>query len=143
MHTTLVAVVLVCISAASQPPATAAQEAAARSQPPGVRAKLETAIPEAIRLLEANEHLKFLKTFVAPDDLQQMLSRAQAPLEDAAKGFAARGAGRLLTVLKAIQRTTPQLSANGNTAVFMLEEPIDGLGRISIVKIDGLWYVKN
>lgn len=107
-----------------------------------VRAKLETAIPEAIRLLEANDHVTFLKTFMAPDDLKALTARAQAPVEEVAKGFAER-AGRILTALKAVQGTTPVLAADGGTATFTLKEPVGGRDSISFKKVGGLWYLAN
>jgi hypothetical protein len=105
------------------------------------REELETAIPEAIRLLEAKEYETFLKTFIPPDDFKSVTK--QVSLEEFAKRFGKDKAADLLRVLKAIKGTKPTLDPDGTKAPF--KHGIKGAPKDSItfVKMDGLWYLQN
>lgn len=103
------------------------------------REKLETAIPEAIRMLEAKEYAIFLKAFVEPKQLKKMAE--QGPMEDAVKKFANSNAKQLLRVLKWIKDTTPKMNKEGTSARY--EFNLDGVSRTDITfnKIDKYWYI--
>lgn len=105
------------------------------------REKLETAIPEAIKLLEKEEFETFLEKFVPPDDLKKIT--AKTPLSEMAKGFGERKALRLLKILKAANGNKPTIDADGKTAVYELKEPVEGKMDISFIKVGKLWYLKN
>ncbi len=105
------------------------------------RETLKSAIPEGIRLLSAKEYTGFLKSFVAPDDLKKITERKS--MEEFAKRFGERKAGRLLEVLKEIKSGTPELDAAGTTATFQLKEAVGGKGTIKFVKVKKYWYIKN
>lgn len=115
--------------------------AAADDAKPDPREKLDTAIPEAIRLLEAKEHLKFIKTFVSPDELKKITEKGS--IEDLAKSFGEKKADRLLKILGAIKDAKPTLSDDGKTATFDLKALPDSKGSISFLKVEKYWYIKN
>ncbi len=64
-------------------------------------------------------------------------------MEEFAKRFGERKAGRLLEVLKEIKSGTPELDAAGTTATFQLKEAVGGKGTIKFVKVKKYWYIKN
>lgn len=108
---------------------------------PDPRESLDTAIPEAIRLLEKKDYEGLLKAFVAPADFERIT--AKKPLPDFAKEFGEEKADRLLTVLNAVKGTTPTLSEDKALATFEFKEQIKGKSDIKFQKIDKYWYIKN
>lgn len=108
---------------------------------PDPRENIDTAIPEAIRLLEKKDYEGMLKAFVAPKELEMIT--ADKPLPDFAKTFGENNAERLLKVLTAIKGTTPTLSDDKTLATFELKEPVIGKHEIQFQKIDKYWYIKN
>ena len=105
------------------------------------REKLETAIPEAIRLLEAKEYENFLKAFVAPDDMKKIAQ--EGPLVDFAKRFGEAKAADLLLILKSIKGKKPALDAEEKKATFKLEVKSAAKDEISFVKVEKFWYIQN
>jgi hypothetical protein len=106
------------------------------------RQKLETAIPEAIRLLEAKEYETLLKTYIPPDELKKI--NEEGALPKILKGFEADKAIDLLRILKEIKDQKPTLDANGMKATFKLKETEKtGRDTITFVLIDKLWYIGN
>ena len=105
------------------------------------REKLETAITEAIRLLEAKEYATVLKNFVTPDDLKAITEKI--PLDELAKQFGEGKADRLLKVLKSIEDVKPTFDKEGKTATFKLKAEADGKKTISWVKIGKYWYIQD
>ena len=103
------------------------------------REKLETALPEAIRLLEAKDYATLLKEFVAPDDFKHITENQS--LEQFAKEFGEDKAAGVLKDLKSIKDKTPELSAEGNKATFAREDA--NAKPIVWVKIDKYWYIAN
>ena len=105
------------------------------------RESLETAIPEAIRLLEAKDYRSLLKAFVAPEDLKKFSERGG--FEDFVTKFSSRKAPSLLATLNSIKGIKPTLKDEDRTAVFEFKEPIQGKTSITFVKIDKYWYLQN
>jgi hypothetical protein len=105
------------------------------------REKLETAITEAIRLLEAKDYATVLKHCLTPDDLKAITEKI--PLDEFAKQFGEGKADRLLKVLKSIEDVKPTLDKEGKTATFKLKEEADGKKTISWVKIGKYWYIQE
>ena len=107
------------------------------------REKLETAVPEAIRLLEKKEYKTFLKQFVSPKALERMLKDEELTLEELAAKFAVKKTDPLLDVLKAIEKVKPTLQDDGKTAKFYLPKP--GIVNMSIkfYKVGKYWYIGN
>jgi hypothetical protein len=105
------------------------------------REKLDTAVPEAIRLLEAKDYPTFLKNFLPPDDLKKITEKV--PLDEFSKQFGENKAPRLLLVLRSIRDAKPTLDPSGNKATYELKEPIDRKKTIGWVKVDKHWYIQN
>lgn len=105
------------------------------------REKLETAIPEGIRMLEAKEYVPFLKAFIAPDQLKMILE--QSTIEQFAEKFSERKAAGLLKVMKAIKDLKPVMDKNDTQATY--EISIEGVSKKNITfnKIDKFWYIAN
>jgi len=115
--------------------------AAAPAPKANPRAQLKTAIPEAIRLLEAREYTTFLKTFVAPDDLKKITK--DEPLDELAMFFAEKKAPQLLKALKSIEDAKPMFDDSGTKAMYQLGEEIAKKKTITWVKVDNYWYIRD
>lgn len=131
-----IAVVLCCLTGASL--ASAESQSESTADP---RENLATAVPEAIRLLEAKEHRKFIESFVAPADLKKVLEKGS--LDDLVKGFGERKADRLLQFLTAIKSEKPMLDPSGTKATYEAKEPIGGKTRLEWEQVDKYWYIRN
>jgi hypothetical protein len=105
------------------------------------REKLETAIPEGVRLLEAKEYATFIKHFAEPDQLKK--ATRDTSLEAFAKEFGQEKAAILLKVLKSIKDTKPAFSADGKKATYNLKDDVAGKKTITFVKVDKYWYIQN
>jgi hypothetical protein len=106
------------------------------------RSDIKTAIPEAIRLLEAKDYTNFIKNFMPPSQLAQM----PVPVDQLAALMmsdpkTAEQFNGLIDALKKIQSLTPTMDASGNKATFTLDPPIAGEKELSLVKENGLWYL--
>ena len=108
---------------------------------PDPRENLNTAIPEAIRLLEAKEYKAFLKSFVIPDDFKRIT--ATKSLEEFAKAFGERKGLKLLKVCKVIKDAKPTLDDTGTKATFAIKEVLAGKKSITFVKVKKHWYIQN
>lgn len=105
-----------------------------------LREKLDTAIVEGIRLLEAKEYATFLRHFVPPDMLKQL---GDDKFDEFAKKFSEKKAGQLLAALKSVKNEKPKLDDDGTTATFDVK--IEDAPRKTVVfkKIDKYWYISN
>lgn len=117
--------------------------AQSKSDQASPQSKLETAIAEAVRLLEAKEYKKFLESFVAPEDLKRITE--QVPLEVLAEQFGRERAGHVLKVLRSIEKAKPQIDPNSREASFTIEQGLQLPGREKMVfiQVGGLWYIRN
>lgn len=113
----------------------------AEDKKPDPREKPETAVAEAIRLLEKKEHVDFLKKFVAPDDLKGLTKRIT--FDQFAKEFAGEKADKLLKALKQVEDGKPELDKEMKEAVFKLKEDVGEKDSITFKKVDKYWYIKN
>ncbi|OHB74747.1 MAG: hypothetical protein A2Z34_06395 [Planctomycetes bacterium RBG_16_59_8] len=105
------------------------------------RENLETAIPEAIRLLEAKEYVTFLTNFVNPDDFKRF---TEGTTVDAfAKHFAGGNAEFLLKALQSIKEAKPTMENDGKRAVYEIKEKINGRDKLVFVKVEKFWYIEN
>jgi hypothetical protein len=107
---------------------------------PDPRENLETAIPEAIRLLEAKDYLALIKHFVHPDDLKKLEEQGKSP-EKLAEQFGEKKAERLHAVLKEIKDKKPELNDDGSQAVFKVDDKPGGVIRFH--KSGKLWCIRN
>jgi hypothetical protein len=108
---------------------------------PDPREKVDTAIAEAIRLLEAKDYAGLLKNFVPPDDLKMMT--ATVTIDEAGKRFGEGKAPRLLKALKEAKTVKPTMDGSGNKATFTFKESIDGKKDIVFAKIGKYWYIEK
>jgi hypothetical protein len=108
---------------------------------PDPREKVDTAIAEAVRLIEAKEYVKLLKGFVPPDELKKITEIVT--LDEFAKKFGDGKAPRLLKALKATKGIEPTMSDDGSKATIKFKEPIDGKDKIEFIKIGKHWYIKG
>lgn len=104
------------------------------------RENLDTAIADAIRLLEKKEYKEMLKRYVDPKDLEKVT--ANTPLDEFAEQFGSRKAEQLLLVLKSIQGTKPMLDKDGTEATFQPKMEVSKRS-IKFGKVDKLWYIRN
>jgi hypothetical protein len=129
----VLASVLLCLNVFAAPSQTAAK--------PSPRENAETAVVEAIRLLEAKDIKTFLTQFMPPDDM-----KAQAGTPDAFDAFAQRfetRSDRLLGALKDARTQKPTYDEAKTTATFPLKEPVGSRTTLTLVKIDKYWYISN
>lgn len=117
--------------------------AAAQDAKPDPRENLDTAVKEAIRLMEAKEYETFIKQFLHPEDLKR-LTDSGTSVEEMAKRFAMKKAERNLEVLKELQEKKPQHSDDGRQA-FVESEKFKRMpnSKIRFQKVGKLWYIRN
>jgi fibrillarin-like rRNA methylase len=103
--------------------------------------KLETAIPEGIKLLEAKEYVKFLKAFVEPNHLSKL--EENGSVEQFAENFGKDKGPQLLKVLQNIKGRSPTLEDDGKKATY--EVSVDGVDKKSITfrKHGTTWHIAN
>lgn len=113
------------------------------SQRADPRREPATAIAEAVRLLERSDHVGFLKTFMRPDELKEMLAKYKT-IEDVANEFGRDDRpAKMLDVLKAASTLTPTMNAEGTRADYRFEKPVGGARRLSLTKIGDYWYIRD
>lgn len=105
------------------------------------RTKVDTAIAEAVRLIEAKDYVKLLQNFVPPEELKKITEAAT--IDEFAKKFGDRKAERLLKALKATKGIEPTMSDDKSKATVQFKEPIDGKDKIEFIKVDKFWYIKG
>jgi hypothetical protein len=108
---------------------------------PDPRAKVETAVAEAVRLIEAKEYATLLKKFVPPDEYKRVTENVS--IDEFAKKFGESKAPRMLKALKAAQGVKPTMNDDGSKATIEFKEPVEGKDKIEFIKIDKLWYIKG
>lgn len=106
------------------------------------REKLDTVIPECIKLLEAKEYIKLLEAMVEPDHLNK-LKEKEGGMEGFVEQFRKRKAGDLLKVLKEVKGRSPSMEENGTVATY--EVNVEGFSKkaIKFRKHDKYWYIMN
>ena len=132
MSTLIIGVTLALTLAMSQP-----QTPASQTDP---RENLDTAIAEAVRLLEAKDHAAFLKSFIEPS----MLASRRDTFEEFSASFAGERADRLLAMLKHTRTLKPTMNAEGTIATYQ-PDPNAGVGTRSLrwQKTGRYWYIAN
>src|SRR6476660_1247183 len=78
------------------------------------REELATAVPEAIRLLEAKDYAAMLKAFIVPEEFKKIVE--DGSLDALAKFFGEKKSAEMLQVVKSIEKAKPVLDAEGKTA---------------------------
>jgi len=105
------------------------------------RENVETAVPEAIRLLEAKEYKDFLKAFVPRANFEKITQRKT--IDEFAEDFGKSKSGDLLKVLQAIKDRTPTYNDTRTKATYQFE--LEGIAKksISFGKTGNYWYIEN
>ena len=109
-------------------------------QTPDPRTQPESAVKEAIRLLEASKYADFLKTFARPSEVEELV--AKRPMDEVAAEFGEKRAPDLLAALRAASTMKPTLSTEGTRADYTFDEAVRPERRISMVKIGEFWYFR-
>ncbi len=96
-------------------------------------------LAEAVSLLESKEYGKMLNRFVVPEQRQQMINRGE--WDGLIAGFDER-APKVLSGLKHAQKT-PDVQVGDTSVEFKMPADFEGPGHLTMLKIDGRWYIKN
>src|SRR5687768_7200574 len=107
---------------------------------PSAREKAETAILEALRLLEAKGYQKFLLEFMPPE-MVKTKTKSSAALDEWVQYFTTYGLGFTLPRIKEASKTTPKYDESKTTATFPLKD-YDGTKWFKMIKIGRYWYVE-
>lgn len=106
------------------------------------RSTPETALTEAVRLLEAKDYVNMIKNFFPPEDLKQVLAQGST-MEQFALDFGKNGAPRMLNVLKGIKDVKPEVISDAKV-LFKVPDGVDKeIRAVQFIKIEGLWYIAN
>lgn len=115
---------------------------AAPATGPDPRLDVKTALPEAIKELEAKDYASFFKNFIPPSQVAQLpMPPEQMAAMISSVPQAADQFNQMLSALKAIQAVTPTIDPSGNKATFALNPPLGNLKEVSFVKENGMWYL--
>lgn len=105
------------------------------------RTKIETAIPDMIKMIESEEYTELFNTYVNPKDLKQMTQKQ--PLNDLIKNFVENGKSeKLLNILKHAQTVKPIYNETKTSAVYK-KETISTKKDLILIKQNGFWYIIN
>ncbi len=140
--------------------ATAADSPSAGSTPtatgPDPRAQLKTAIPDIVRLLEANDFATYLQEYMPPDKLAAMIKATNLTFDQIVTTAKTnpvfqRQAHLEVAILKTLGGITPAVNAAGDEATYPINPAnfssytIPGDPRIpsgvNFVKITGQWHL--
>lgn len=105
---------------------------------PSPRENAETAVGEAIRVLESKDYKTFLLQFVPPDQVKARGESAEALA--AWVDLFSRRAGSLLEAFKYARSQTPAYDQAKTTATFPLKGDV-GPKTLKMVKIGQYWYL--
>jgi hypothetical protein len=107
------------------------------------RRELTAVIKEAIVLLERKDYVAFMKTFVRPEELKEMLEKHES-IEVVAREFGrSEQPSTLLKALEASSKIEPTFSREGTRADYVFEAPIGGERRLSFQKIGDRWFLRD
>jgi len=108
------------------------------SKPP-TREKAETAILDALRLIESKDYRTFLLEFMPPE-LVKTKAKSVAALDEWVEYFATHGVVYTLPKIKEASRVAPTYDEAKATATFPLKD-YDGTKWYKMIKIGRYWYV--
>jgi hypothetical protein len=107
---------------------------------PGPREKVDTAIGEAIQLLESKDYRTFLLQFVPPDQVKARGGSSEA-LDAWVEYFSSQADG-VLAAFKYARTQTPTYDEARTTATYPLKGDT-GPKSLRMVKIGRYWYLGN
>jgi hypothetical protein len=117
--------------------------AAAFAQQTDARRQVATAIQESIRLLEAKQHLEFVKTFLRPSELEELVAKFGSVEKVAAELGKDDRIGTMLKRLHAASKLEPTFNADGTIARYTFDAPIGREKGLSLQKIGDRWYLRD
>jgi hypothetical protein len=106
---------------------------------PSLRENAETALREALRLIEAKDYRTFLLQFMPPE-MVKTKTKSEAALNEWIEYFATHGVVYTLPKIKEAIRVSPKYDDAKATATFPLKEN-DGTKWFKLIKIGRNWYV--
>jgi hypothetical protein len=112
----------------------------AHQPPPNPQARLDTAIAEAIRLIEAQQYRSFLEKFVTADDLKRTLAEDGMSMDAFTDQFIQYLAPLTLKKLNVIRGIAPTMSSDRNQATWF-DQP-KNRPMVTFKKVSGLWYLE-
>lgn len=98
---------------------------------------------DAIRLLEGQRHVEFVKTYMRPSELEELVARFGTPENVAAEFVKEQRAAALLKALQAALKLEPTFEADGTRARYTFETPVGGERRLLLQKIGDRWYIRD
>lgn len=106
---------------------------------------LKGAVRKVIGLLKEENYTAIFEEIAFPQDVQDLKDEGYS-MDEIVGVFAEKRAHILLQALESLVDTDPELSADGTTATFTLSgEPaeLSPSRTITMVRLDGKWYLKN
>lgn len=107
------------------------------------RSQVTAAIRDAIRLLEANQHLEFVKRYMRPSELERQVAKFGSPENVAAEFVKQQRAPLMLKALQAALKLEPAFDADGTRARYAFSAPIGGESALTLQKIGDRWYIRD
>lgn len=113
------------------------------TQQPDPKRQVQTAIEDAIRLLEGKQYLEFVKTFMRPNEVERLVAKFGTVENVAAEFGKNERAGTLLKALQAAAKLAPVFNETNTSARYTFETPIGGERRLLLQKIGDRWYIAD
>ena len=87
------------------------------------RSQVTAAVRDAIRLLEANQHLDFIKKYMRPSELERQVAKFGSPENVAAEFVKQQHAPLMLKALQAALKLEPAFDSDGTRARYPSRRP--------------------
>jgi len=107
------------------------------------RSQVTAAVRDAIRLLEANQHLDFIKKYMRPSELERQVAKFGSLENVAAEFVKQQRAPLMLKALQAALELEPAFDSDGTRARYTLPAPIGGESALTLQKIGDRWYIRD
>jgi hypothetical protein len=116
---------------------------AARGQESELSQQVAAAVAGAARMLERKEYAAFVKTYLRPSELEELLAKYES-VEKIAAEFTRRDRHvTMLARLQAAAKGTPTFSREGTIATYRFDPPVDKERGLSLQKIGDRWYLRD
>ena len=107
------------------------------------RSQITAVVRDAIRLLEANQHLDFIKKYMRPSELERQVAKFGSPENVAAEFVKQQRAPLMLKALQAALKLEPAFDSDGTRARYTFPAPIGGESTLTLQKIGDRWYIRD
>ncbi len=114
----------------------------AAGQETDAKRQVDAAIKDATRLLEAKQHVEFIKTYMRPNEIERLLPKFGS-IETLATEFGKEAAGTMLKALQAAAKLVPVFNETMTSARYTFETPIGRERGLLLQKIGDRWYVAD